>query len=157
MCGSNFFRYIWKDLAYPQIEWRDGALDSGMTLHELGHAVSSRLTGGPANANCIGGGESGGISEGFSGMHPTCDLRYILMLNSHVKDFLAVMARLENQPEWNSAISKEYHFGSYLANNDKGMRNVPYVFSVSELHPSANVCVDSSFAGFRMSETLGDL
>jgi hypothetical protein len=43
---------------------RDGALDNGIVVHELGHGLSSRLTGGPANAGCLQGAEQAG--EGWS-------------------------------------------------------------------------------------------
>ena len=42
----------------------DGDLDSGIMAHEYGHGVSNRLTGGPANASCLGNAEQGG--EGWS-------------------------------------------------------------------------------------------
>ena len=31
----------------------DGSLDNGIVAHEFGHGISNRLTGGPANANCV--------------------------------------------------------------------------------------------------------
>ncbi|GAB3579004.1 hypothetical protein GCM10027345_18520 [Hymenobacter daeguensis] len=43
---------------------RDGDFDSGVITHEYGHGVSNRLTGGPANASCLGNAEEGG--EGWS-------------------------------------------------------------------------------------------
>lgn len=43
---------------------RDSALDSQIILHEYGHGVSSRLTGGPSNASCLSNAEQGG--EGWS-------------------------------------------------------------------------------------------
>ena len=43
---------------------RDGSLDNGIVIHEYGHGVSNRLTGGPSNSNCLFNGEQGG--EGWS-------------------------------------------------------------------------------------------
>ncbi|GAB3248614.1 M36 family metallopeptidase [Nocardioides dilutus] len=43
---------------------RDGDLDNGIIVHEYGHGVSNRLTGGPANVACLGNSEQGG--EGWS-------------------------------------------------------------------------------------------
>jgi extracellular elastinolytic metalloproteinase len=43
---------------------RDGALDNGIVAHEVGHGISSRLTGGPDNAVCLQGSEQAG--EGWS-------------------------------------------------------------------------------------------
>lgn len=42
----------------------DGDMDNGIICHEYGHGVSNRLTGGPANASCLGHAEEGG--EGWS-------------------------------------------------------------------------------------------
>jgi len=45
--------------------YRDGDLDSGIIMHEYGHGISNRLTGGPSNVNCLRTGESGGMGEGW--------------------------------------------------------------------------------------------
>ncbi|HMW76081.1 MAG TPA: M36 family metallopeptidase, partial [Saprospiraceae bacterium] len=42
----------------------DGSLDNGIMAHELGHGVSIRLTGGPANSGCLNNGEQ--MGEGWS-------------------------------------------------------------------------------------------
>lgn len=42
----------------------DGDLDNGVVVHEYGHGVSIRLTGGPANSSCLSNAEQGG--EGWS-------------------------------------------------------------------------------------------
>ena len=44
----------------------DGALDNGVIIHEYGHGLSTRLTGGPSNSNCLYSWESGGLGEGWS-------------------------------------------------------------------------------------------
>jgi uncharacterized repeat protein (TIGR01451 family) len=51
--------FLW-DTNIPLI---DGDLDNGVIVHEYGHGISTRLTGGPA-ATCLGGDEQGG--EGWS-------------------------------------------------------------------------------------------
>ncbi len=43
---------------------KDGDLDAGIILHEYGHGVSNRLTGGPANVNCLNNAEQ--MGEGWS-------------------------------------------------------------------------------------------
>jgi len=43
---------------------RPGALDAGVLVHELGHGISSRLTGGPSNPGCLSNAEQAG--EGWS-------------------------------------------------------------------------------------------
>jgi extracellular elastinolytic metalloproteinase len=45
---------------------RDSSLDNGIIIHEYGHGVSSRLTGGPSNVGCLFGAQSGGMGEGWS-------------------------------------------------------------------------------------------
>jgi extracellular elastinolytic metalloproteinase len=52
--------YLWNTVS-PN---RDGDLDNGVIVHEYGHGVSNRLTGGPANVNCLTGNEQAG--EGWS-------------------------------------------------------------------------------------------
>ncbi len=46
--------------------YRDGAFDTGIVVHEYGHGVSSRLAGGPSNANCLFSAHGGGMGEGWS-------------------------------------------------------------------------------------------
>jgi len=43
---------------------RDGSLDNGVIVHEYGHGVSNRLTGGPSHSACLSNVEQGG--EGWS-------------------------------------------------------------------------------------------
>jgi extracellular elastinolytic metalloproteinase len=56
---------------------RDGDYDNAIITHEFAHGVTIRLTGGPANVNCLMMGQSGGMGEGwgdafalFFGMKP---------------------------------------------------------------------------------------
>ena len=42
----------------------DGDLDNGIIAHEYGHGISTRLTGGPLNSNCLNTGEQ--MGEGWS-------------------------------------------------------------------------------------------
>jgi len=53
--------YVW-NRSSPM---RDGDLDNGIIIHEYGHGISNRLTGGPSNVNCLGTGEAGGMGEGW--------------------------------------------------------------------------------------------
>jgi len=45
---------------------RDGDFSNDIIVHEYGHGISTRLTGGPANSDCLDDGESGGMGEGWS-------------------------------------------------------------------------------------------
>src|SRR5262249_9789439 len=51
---------------YSTFPNRDGDLDNGIIIHEYGHGVSNRLTGGPANAHALHALHSGGMGEGWS-------------------------------------------------------------------------------------------
>jgi extracellular elastinolytic metalloproteinase len=43
---------------------RDGSLDHGVVIHEYGHGISNRLTGGPSSVGCLGNTEQ--MGEGWS-------------------------------------------------------------------------------------------
>ena len=43
---------------------KDGDLDNGIILHEYGHGISNRMTGGPSNVSCLGNAEQ--MGEGWS-------------------------------------------------------------------------------------------
>ena len=45
---------------------RSGSFDADVVVHEFGHGVSNRLTGGPADANALDAIQSGGMGEGWS-------------------------------------------------------------------------------------------
>jgi cysteine-rich repeat protein len=45
---------------------RSGSFDGAVIAHEYGHGVSNRLTGGPANVNCLDLAQSAGMGEGWS-------------------------------------------------------------------------------------------
>lgn len=52
--------FVWT-LSTPH---RDGALDNGVVVHEHGHGISNRLTGGPTNVSCLNNAEQ--MGEGWS-------------------------------------------------------------------------------------------
>lgn len=54
--------YLWNNWT----PFRDGDFDSGIIIHEIGHGISNRLTGGPTVTGCLPGGQSGGMGEGWS-------------------------------------------------------------------------------------------
>lgn len=53
--------YVWTTES-PML---DGDLDNGIIIHEYAHGISNRLTGGPANSNCLSTSEAGGMGEGW--------------------------------------------------------------------------------------------
>jgi len=95
--------YVWD---YTPI-FRDGDLESDIIIHEYSHGISNRLTGGPANVNCLNNGESGGMGEGWG-------------------DFFAILLSL--RPENTS--TQEFVMGSYVTNNLKGIRTYPYTTDI---------------------------
>ena len=53
--------YLWN--GSPQ---KDGDVDNGVIVHEFGHGISTRLTGGPSQSGCLGSAEQ--MGEGWSGL-----------------------------------------------------------------------------------------
>jgi extracellular elastinolytic metalloproteinase len=45
---------------------RDGSFENAIVIHELTHGLSTRLTGGPSNSNCLSQVVGGGMGEGWS-------------------------------------------------------------------------------------------
>ncbi|KAJ1969669.1 hypothetical protein IWQ62_000477 [Dispira parvispora] len=82
---------------------RDGDLDSDVMIHEYTHGLSIRLTGGPANSDCLHGGEAGGMGEGWG-------------------DLMAVVFRITQ----NDTRDNDFTLAPYLVNDPKGIRRRPY-------------------------------
>lgn len=92
---------------------RDSDLDSGVIVHEYGHGISNRLTGGPGSALCLENGEQ--MGEGWS-------------------DFLALM--LTQRPSDTSTTSRG--MGNYLefqGPSGVGIRPTPYTTDMA-VNPS---------------------
>ncbi|KAI1914027.1 Extracellular metalloproteinase 9 [Ophidiomyces ophidiicola] len=85
---------------------RDGSMEAGIVIHEYTHGLSTRLTGGPANSNCLNALESGGMGEGWG-------------------DFMATAIRLKARDTRNT----NYGMGDWSANKRGGIR--AYVYSTS--------------------------
>ncbi|KAI1131112.1 extracellular elastinolytic metallo proteinase [Nemania abortiva] len=87
---------------------RDCAFEAGVILHEYTHGVSNRLTGGPANVNCLQTTEAGGMGEGWG-------------------DFMATAIRLKSTDTRNT----DYSLGAWVYNNPAGIRNYLYSTKLS--------------------------
>lgn len=63
--GSNprMQMYLFNNSAHPH-GFHDSSLDNGIIMHEYGHGISNRLTGGGSNADCINNSEQ--MGEGWS-------------------------------------------------------------------------------------------
>ncbi len=88
----------------------DGSYDNGIVIHEYGHGISNRLTGGPAAAGCLGNQEQ--MGEGWS-------------------DFLALMLTTN----WSSALdTMRRGIGTYVIGempNGTGIRTYPYTTNMA--------------------------
>ncbi|KAJ2548906.1 hypothetical protein EV175_004648, partial [Coemansia sp. RSA 1933] len=104
--------YIW-DIVSP---YRDGDLEQGIVVHEYTHGISIRLTGGPANSNCLSYGEAGGMGEGWG-------------------DIFATIIRLSA----NNSRTDDIPMGEYSA--ARGIRKYPYSTSM-KVNPSTYGIMD---------------
>jgi extracellular elastinolytic metalloproteinase len=96
--------YIWSRTT----PYRDGDLDSGIIIHEYGHGISIRLTGGPQNVNCLSGGEAGGMGEGWGDWWAT-----------------ALRQRVTYESD------DQFAMGGYDTNTANGIRKFPYTTDMS--------------------------
>jgi len=91
---------------------RDGDLDNQIVIHEYGHGVSNRLTGGPSNANALVTDQSGGMGEGWG-------------------DWWALMLTMKPA----DGQFGRYPMGTYVNGQDRvtgaGIRRFPYSFDMS--------------------------
>ncbi|KAI7867831.1 Fungalysin metallopeptidase-domain-containing protein [Spinellus fusiger] len=105
--------YVW-DQTNPM---RDGDFESGIIIHEYTHGVSTRLTGGPKNSNCLGWGEAGGMGEGWG-------------------DFVATVIQMKK--EYTRSI--DFGMGGW-ANGGNGIRKYKYSTSM-KTNPSTYRIMD---------------
>ncbi|KAI8805504.1 Fungalysin metallopeptidase-domain-containing protein [Cladochytrium replicatum] len=82
---------------------RDSGLANEIVAHEMTHGLTNRLTGGPANSNCLQDYESGGLAEGWS-------------------DAFALFVTLHDDADRNGS----YPSGVWLRNKTGGFRTYPY-------------------------------
>ncbi|KAH6565085.1 hypothetical protein BASA62_007466 [Batrachochytrium salamandrivorans] len=82
---------------------RDGGLDNAIPVHEYGHGISNRLTGGSATGQCLSSNEAGGMGEGWS-------------------DFFALVVTAKKQNRDVTPMST----GSFVTNSARGIRSHPY-------------------------------
>ncbi|KAH9273365.1 hypothetical protein BASA83_004367 [Batrachochytrium salamandrivorans] len=82
---------------------RSSGLDSGIAIHEYGHGVSNRLTGGSATGGCLSTAEAGGMGEGWS-------------------DMMALFVLAKKSDTATTSIP----MGTYVAGKPAGIRSNPY-------------------------------
>lgn len=79
----------------------DGDLDTEIVIHEYGHGISNRLTGGPSNVSCLQNDEQ--MGEGWS-------------------DYFGLVMTI-----YNGDVGSDVRgFGSYASNDPNGIRTYPY-------------------------------
>ncbi|KAH6591715.1 hypothetical protein BASA50_008534 [Batrachochytrium salamandrivorans] len=93
----NMYRYT---NATPN---RSPGFDNGVLIHEYGHGISNRLTGGPATSGCLSTVEAGGMGEGWSDMMA-----------------LIVLAKSSD------TATTQIFMGAYIKNRPAGIRSHPY-------------------------------
>ncbi|KAJ3202854.1 Fungalysin/Thermolysin Extracellular metalloproteinase 5 [Dinochytrium kinnereticum] len=86
---------------------RDGAMENDIIIHELAHGVSNRLTGGPADSNCLQDAEAGGMGEGWS-------------------DFFGVVMQMKAGDTRNT----DKAVGVFVTGSETGVRNFAYSTSL---------------------------
>jgi hypothetical protein len=96
--------FIWT-LTNPN---RDGDFQQGIVVHEYTHGLSTRLTGGPANSNCLPSGEAGGMGEGWGDAMG----EILLQKPTYTRDSKITM-------------------GAYVLGNTVGVRKYPYSSDLS--------------------------
>ena len=102
---------------------RDGDLDAEVVVHEYGHGVTNRLTGGPANASALTALQSGGMGEGWS-------------------DWWSLMFTQDPSDTQNAA----YPVGTYVlgqATTGAGIRRYPYSYNMT-INPQTISAFNSS-------------
>ncbi len=104
-------QFIWTFPPPSTLRDRDSDLDNQVIVHEYGHGVSNRLTGGPANSNALNAIQSGGMGEGWG-------------------DWWALM--FTQKPSDTKLAG--YGVGTYLlgqSNTGPGIRRFPYSFNMA--------------------------
>ncbi|KAI1156552.1 fungalysin metallopeptidase [Nemania diffusa] len=87
---------------------RDCTFEKDVVVHEYTHGLSTRLTGGPDNSDCLDSIEAAGMGEGWS-------------------DFYAIANALKD--EWTR--DTNVPLGAWVYNNPDGLRSVPYTTNMT--------------------------
>ncbi|KAI0973039.1 fungalysin metallopeptidase [Xylaria arbuscula] len=87
---------------------RDCTFEQDVVVHEYTHGLSTRLTGGPDDSDCLSAGEAAGMGEGWS-------------------DFFAIANGLKD--EWTRETNVP--IGAWVYNDPNGLRSVPYTTNMT--------------------------
>lgn len=102
---------------------RDGDFDNMIIVHEYGHGVSNRLTGGPSNSNALTTTQSRAMGEGWS-------------------DWWGLVFTLKPT----DTLSMSYPVGTYVTNTSAGIRRYPYAYDKTTNPLTYNAIKSSSEA-----------
>jgi extracellular elastinolytic metalloproteinase len=125
--------YLWKNT----VPYRDGSLDNSVPIHEYGHGVSTRLTGGGNTTICLRqSGEAAGMGEGWSDA-----FAFMLTMNS------------------TDTREKKFALGTYLTNSPAGIREYPYStdMNINPLVCNVQLTVDSDISRLESVHEIGTL
>ncbi|KAH6585910.1 hypothetical protein BASA50_000854 [Batrachochytrium salamandrivorans] len=112
---------------------RDSALDSSVLVHELGHGLSNRLSGGASTMECVTTIEARGMDEGYSDM------------------IALVFTDKSADTRWTKKV-----IGKYVKGNSRGMRRYPYTTDM-EVNPLTYKDVAGEKAIHRLGEIWASL
>lgn len=102
---------------------RDGDFENMIIVHEYGHGVSNRLTGGPSNSNALTTTQSRAMGEGWS-------------------DWWGLVFTLKPT----DTMSMSYPVGTYVTNTTAGIRRYPYAYDKTTNPLTYNAIKSSSEA-----------
>jgi extracellular elastinolytic metalloproteinase len=119
----------------------DGDFDNGVISHEYGHGWSTRLTGGPANADCLNNAEQGG--EGWS-------------------DYLGLMLTTNWAALTPSVASANISrtIGTYVGNQiptGSGLRPFPYSYNMATVNPTVTYSQVANATNFSLPHGIGSI
>ncbi|EKM51193.1 uncharacterized protein PHACADRAFT_263204 [Phanerochaete carnosa HHB-10118-sp] len=120
--------FLW-NFANP---YRDGVMEAGIIIHELAHGLSTRLTGGPSNSDCLSGngGEGSGMGEGWGD--------FLATTVRSVKDLVADAKAAENGVRE----SRDYPMAAWASSKAGGLRKHPYSLDKS-VNPTTYKTLDN--------------
>ncbi|KAI9004591.1 Fungalysin metallopeptidase-domain-containing protein, partial [Gaertneriomyces semiglobifer] len=110
---------------------RDGNFQNDIPVHELTHGLSNRLTGGPANSNCLNSAQAGGMGEGWS-------------------DFFGVSLKMTAA----DTRATDKAVGDYVMNNQLGVRAFAYSTDVTRNPLRFSDLADARFQQVHNAGTL---
>ena len=108
---------------------RDSDFDNGVIVHEYGHGISNRLTGGPATAACLGNAEQ--MGEGWSDY-------FALLLTQNGEDGRGIGTYVTFQPTTGPGI-RPYVYSTSMATNPMTYDYIKDDVNISQPHGIGSV------------------